>query len=64
MKTGSVKFFDTQKGYGFIKPSDQGQDIFVHQSSLVDEVKKEDEVEYEEERTAKGLSAINVRLLS
>ena len=36
MKTGTVKWFDTTKAFGFIKPDEGDKDIFVHQSDLVD----------------------------
>ncbi|MCB9197332.1 MAG: cold shock domain-containing protein [Flavobacteriales bacterium] len=62
MKKGTVKFFDKTKGYGFIK-SESGQDIFVHQSGLIDEIKERDTVTYEESQGKKGLNATEVRVV-
>ncbi|WKN43301.1 cold-shock protein [Tunicatimonas pelagia] len=64
MKKGTVKFFNPAKGFGFIKPSDSGDDIFVHESGLTGEVRENDEVEYEEERGKKGMNAVNVKVVS
>jgi CspA family cold shock protein len=60
---GTVKFFNETKGFGFIKPSDSGEDIFVHSSGLIDQVRENDQVEYEVERGKKGLNAVNVKVL-
>ena len=58
---GTVKFFNDAKGFGFIKPSDSGEDIFVHSSGLIDEIRENDQVEYEVERGKKGMNAVKVK---
>ncbi len=60
---GTVKFFNESKGYGFITPSNSGKDIFVHSSGLIDQIRENDEVEYDEEMGKKGLNAVNVTVL-
>lgn len=57
---GTVKFFNESKGFGFIKPSNSSTDIFVHSSGLIDEIRENDEVTYEEERGKKGMNAVKV----
>jgi cold shock protein len=57
---GIVKFFNEAKGFGFIKPSNSSADIFVHTSGLIDEIRENDEVTYEEEMGRKGLNAVKV----
>jgi cold shock protein len=60
---GTVKFFNETKGFGFIKPTNSNTDIFVHSSGLIDEIRENDVVEYEEERGKKGMNAVNVKLV-
>jgi CspA family cold shock protein len=60
---GTVKFFNETKGFGFIKPSDSSEDIFVHTSGLIDEIRENDQVEYEVERGKKGMNAVNVKVI-
>jgi cold shock protein len=62
MQDGTVKFFNATKGFGFITPSNGGQDIFVHVSGLLDEIRENDKVTYEVENGKKGLNAVNVKL--
>jgi CspA family cold shock protein len=62
MNRGKVKFFNESKGYGFIKDDETNKEYFVHVSGLIDEVKDEDEVEFELVEGRKGLNAVNVKL--
>jgi len=62
MQTGTVKFFNAEKGFGFIKPDDGGEDIFVHSSGLIDIIKENDKVKFTVERGKKGLNAVNVEM--
>jgi CspA family cold shock protein len=60
---GTVKFFNEAKGFGFIRPEDGSEDIFVHSSGLIDKIRENDKVEYEQERGKKGLNAVKVRIV-
>ncbi|RYD98624.1 MAG: hypothetical protein EOP54_06960, partial [Sphingobacteriales bacterium] len=60
---GTVKFFNAEKGFGFIKAQNSSEDVFVHVSGLIDEVKENDVVEYEIQQGRKGINAINVKLV-
>lgn len=63
MNTGTVKFFNNAKGFGFIKDNQNGSEIFVHVTGLVDEIKENDEVSFEVQDGRKGLNAVNVKLV-
>ena len=65
MATGKVKWFNAEKGFGFIEPTDGGKDVFVHRNNVNglgwdDGLQDGEEVEYEVERGPKGLAAVNV----
>lgn len=62
MQKGTVKFFNQTKGFGFIAPDDGGQEIFVHSSGLIDNIRDNDSVNYEVEQGRKGLNAVNVKV--
>lgn len=70
MATGTVKFFNGDKGFGFITPSDGAKDIFVHISALqvsgIQSLREGQKVSFDTEpdRTGKGPKAINLHLES
>jgi cold shock protein len=66
MAKSKVKWFDGKKGYGFILNPEGGEDIFVHFSAIVSDqsfkvLNQDADVEYELDKTQKGLQAKNVR---
>jgi len=63
MNTGTVKFFNDSKGYGFIKEDDSNKEHFVHVSGLIDEIREDDQVEFELQEGKKGLNAVNVKVI-
>ncbi len=62
MQEGTVKFFNETKGFGFISPANGGEDIFVHSSGLIDRIRENDKVTFEEERGKKGMNAVRVQV--
>ncbi len=65
MPTGTVKFFNTTKGFGFIVPDDGTKDIFVHisavQNSGMDSLSEGQKVSYDVEPDKRGSKAVNLK---
>ena len=67
MATGTVKWFNSDKGFGFIAPSDGSADVFAHFSAIAGTGRRDlyegQQVEFDVERGQKGLQAANIRAL-
>ncbi|MCB0399820.1 MULTISPECIES: cold-shock protein [Winogradskyella] len=63
MQEGTVKFFNNAKGFGFITSKDSNEDIFVHSTGLIDNIKEDDKVQFKTEQGKKGLNAIDVEVV-
>ena len=67
MATGTVKWFNAEKGYGFISQPDGGADVFVHHSAIqmsgYRSLQEGQQVEFEVQQGNKGLQAANVRAI-
>ena len=67
MATGTVKWFNSEKGYGFISQDDGGPDVFVHFSAISGNgyrnLEENQKVEFETTQGQKGLQATNVTVL-
>jgi CspA family cold shock protein len=66
MTTGTVKFFNTTKGYGFITPEDGSKDVFVHISAIersgLGTLSEGQKVTFEVQPDARGPKAVNLQL--
>ncbi len=68
IQTGTVKWFNDSKGFGFIAPSDGGKDLFAHQSEIRNDggfrtLAEGAQVQFEVKNGPKGLQAANIRTL-
>ncbi len=61
MFTGTVKFYNEAKGFGFIVDDDTQSEVFVHATGLVDQVAQNDKVTYDVKDGKKGPNAVNVK---
>jgi len=62
IKSGIVTFF-SEKGYGFITEDNSKENVFFHSNNCIDIIKKGNKVSFEKERSPKGFSAINIKII-
>ena len=60
---GTVKFFNDDKGYGFITPDDGSKDVFVHIKAVTGDIADGSSVSFDIKEGPKGLNAVNVQVL-
>lgn len=63
VRNGTVSFFDTSKGFGFIVDSENQEKYFCHVSGLLDEITEGNKVSFELEKGMKGMNAVKVTLI-
>jgi cold shock CspA family protein len=61
IRKGTVSFFDTSKGFGFIVDTENQEKYFTHVSGLIDEIAENDKVSFELEKGMKGMNAVRVK---
>lgn len=61
---GSVKFYNSVKGFGFLIENETGKEYFVHATALQDTISENDEVSFDLTEGKKGLNAINVKVIN
>jgi len=61
LKTGVISFFNTSKGFGFIRDGRTGENVFFHVNNLTYQAKENDKVSYTTEKSPRGLSAVGVK---
>jgi len=60
-KEGTVKFFNTRKGFGFITVKDTEEEIFAHTTNVIGKIKEGNKVTFEIEESEKGPTAVKVK---
>jgi len=64
MYSGTVKFFNESKGFGFVVDNSSNEEIFVHVTGLIDNIREGDKVTFNTERGKKGMNAVDVKIAS
>jgi CspA family cold shock protein len=62
MYSGTVKFFNESKGFGFVVDNSSNEEIFVHVTGLIDNIREGDKVTFNTERGKKGMNAVDVKI--